>query len=344
MPDTAAPLKAAAAEPRQQALGWFVRRQDAAWSGRDERAFQDWMASSPTHEQLYAQCAARWQAFDGMPPDLVAGMHRRLAHDRPVTQVPGEPARRRFIKPAFALGAAFAMIGTGYVAWDRMQASPVWGQAFATERGQQKDVVLPDGSGLRLDTATRVEVAYFRHRREVRLLEGQAVFAVQPDAARPFDVQAGPLRVTVVGTRFAVRHTPGQPGRDGVSVAVEEGKVRVALDGAASDAEVYLVAGQRLAVDQAGRFGPVGAVQADGIAPWREQRIGFVDARLDDVLAELARYGPTGLVVRDAGVAALRLSGTFDPLNPATVRLALVRVLPVRLVDDGADTEVVPAD
>lgn len=336
------PLKDAAIA-RQQALGWFVRRQDAAWRGEDEHAFQDWLAASPTHGDVYAQCAAQWQAFDGMPADLVAGMRRQLAHDKKATQVRVEPARRRFLKPAFALGAAFAMGGAGYVAWQQMLAQPVWVEAFATDRGQQKEVALPDGSRLRLDTTTRVEVRYFRDRREVHLVAGQAVFAVQSDTNRPFDVLAGPLRVTVVGTRFSVRHTPGQPGRDGVSVAVEEGKVRVARADSAADGAVYLIAGQRVGSDPAGVLGPVHPVSVEGIAPWREQRISFVDVRLDQALAELARYGDTGLVIHDADVAALRLSGTFDPLNRATLRLALPRVLPVRLVDQGAVTEVRPA-
>lgn len=330
---------------RRDALGWFVRRQDAGWTGRDERSFQHWIDADPAHRENYERCTAQWQALDGMPTDLIARMRRRLEQESSLARPQTEPARRRFLKPAFALTTAFAMGGAGYLAWEQMEGQPISVQSFTTERGQQKDIVLPDGSRLRLDTSTRIEVAYFRTRREVRLLEGQAVFAVRSEPARPFDVLAGPLRVTVVGTRFSVRHTPGQPGRDGVSVAVEEGKVKVSTAaGAAADRALYLVAGQTLSNDLSGVFEPIGPLPSEGFAQWREQRISFVDARLDHVLVELRRYGRTGLVVNDASVAALRLSGTFDPINPAALRLALSRALPVRLVDDGNEVEVLPAN
>ena len=92
---------------------------------------------------------------------------------------------------------------------------------------------LPDGSALHLDTATRLNARLYRQRREVMLIEGQARFEVQADARRPFHVLAGGARITVVGTRFAVRYTPGMAGYDGVRVAVEEGRVQVAVHGAA---------------------------------------------------------------------------------------------------------------
>ncbi|MFS2055672.1 FecR family protein, partial [Variovorax sp. CT11-76] len=188
------------------------------------------------------------------------------------------------MKPALALAATGMAVGAGYLGWRELQAQPVFVQAFATRRGQQLELPLPDSTRLRLDTATRIEVQLFRDRREVRLLEGQAVFAVQSDAQRPFSVLAGPLEVRVVGTRFAVRHTPGIDGADGTRVSVEEGRVRVARrhrtgDGAwaapsaASLREaVFLVAGQQLDSDAQGLLGTVAAVPAEGIAPGREHR------------------------------------------------------------------------
>ena len=189
----------------------------------------------------------------------------------------------------------------------------------------------------------------------MRLLEGQAVFAVQSDAERPFSVLAGPLEVRVVGTRFAVRHTPGIDGADGTRVSVDEGRVRVARRERAQDGAwaapsaaslreaVFLVAGQQLESDARGLLGPVAAVPGEGIAPWREHRLSFVDTPLGRALAELERYGPTGLVVNDPAVAALRLTGTFDPRDPRTLRRALPSALPVRLKEAGAVAELVAA-
>lgn len=356
------------AQRRGEALAWFARRQSADWTAEHEQAFQRWLAADAGHAEIYARCTAQWAKFDGMPADLVAQMRRQLARDQAALArseadaTPTWPAdtgkahrqdalpRRRFLRPVFATAGAGATLGlAGYLGWRHFEARPLLIEAYSTERGQQKDVALQDGTRLRLDTATRLEVRYFKHRRDVRLTEGQAVFAVFPDAERPFHVLAGPVRVTVVGTRFSVRHTPAQAGSDGVQVAVEEGQVHVARSGgavsisAAAPGPVHLTAGQQLTSDAQGVFGPVSSVPAGGIAPWREQRISFLDTPLRQALAELERYARTGLVVHDPAVAALRLTGTFDPMNRSTLRLALPRVLPVRLKDVGGDTEIWPA-
>jgi len=341
---------------RQEVLDWFVRRHREVWSAEDEATFAMWLVADARHRDAYAQWSSRWQMLDAVPADTVAALRRTLQrgkalHARPAAPAgaaPARPDRRALLIPAFSV-AALAVVagGTGYAAWSHLQAQPVFAQAFGTQRGQQLEVPLPDGSRLRLDTATRLEVTYYRQRREVRLLEGQAVFSVQGDAARPFHVLAGGVRVTVVGTRFAVRHTPAIAGAEDVTVSVEEGKVRVAREDAAAEDigadAVDLAAGQQVTSDRRGTLAAVTAVPREGIAPWREHRISFVDTPLARALAELDRYANTGLVVRDPVVAQLRLTGTFDPRDAATLARLLPRALPVRLLRTGNVTEVVQA-
>lgn len=342
---------------RQQALGWMVRRNDAGWTVQDEALFQHWLSADPRHAQMYAQCDGRWSQLDAMPAHLVAGLRRKLEADKAqeAREVHTQPhraqaSRRHFLFwPATSALTMAAMGGVGYMAWQHLQAQPLSVQAYHTGRGQQQSIVLADGSHVRLDTATRLEVRMFRQRREVRLLDGQAMFEVLHDG-RPFHVLAAGHRVTVVGTRFSVRYTPDIPGNAGVQVAVEEGKVRVAaLHGPEVDGGTYdlmagqlLTAGEQLRADGLGGAGDIVSVPADGIALWREQRVSFVNAPLSQALAELERYQPTGLVVRDAKVAALRLSGTFDPMMVGALHKALPRVLPVRLETRHGVTEVLP--
>lgn len=333
---------------RQVALAWFVRRHRANWCDDDERALQAWLAEDPRHGDAYQRCSEQWSAFDGMPADLVVSMRRNLKRDKAVLNVPAAVlTRRHFLRPGIALGGIAAVGGAGWLAWQHIQAQPMLVQALSTERGQQKSVPLPDGTMLRLDTATSVVVAYYRNRREVTVQDGQVVFDVQPDGRRPFDVLAGPVKVTVVGTRFSVRHIPSMPGEEGVRVAVEHGRVRVARAGRFAeelrgpDESVLLGAGQQLGSDRNGVFGTVMPTSPEGIASWQDQRVVFMDVPLDQALAELERYQSTGLFVRDPAAAALRLTGTFDPMSPNTLRVALPRALPVRLQADGSRTEIV---
>lgn len=345
---------------RQEVLDWFVRRQREDWSVASESVFQEWMAEDPSHARAYTQWLAHWQALDQIPADTVARLRRGLARDKAgeqgadaalsgMTDGSASIGRRRFLMPAAAFASAAVVAGSaGLIAWNQWQSQPVFTQAFSTQRGQQVDVPLPDGSAVQLDTATRLEVRYYRQFREVRLLEGQAVFSVQADPARPLHVLAGPVGVTVVGTRFAVRHTPELPGSEGVQVAVQEGKVRVVRrDTTQADGlhrlpnAAYLMAGQQVLADAAGNLAATTDVPSEGIAPWREQRISFVNTPLAQALAELERYGSTGLTVRDPQVAQMRLSGTFDPHDTATLHRILVRALPVRLMPTSTGADVV---
>jgi len=352
------------------ALGWLIRRTGGGFGARDEATFQAWLEADDSHRSAYEREESQWSALDRLPTDGLDILRANLADDlaselapaarlgqtatanwqrgRPSTCV-GGLARRRYIATAFSAAVVALISGTsGFMAWNHWQAQPVFVQAFHTQRGQQLEVPLPDGSQLRLDTATRLEVSYYRDRREVQLSEGQAVFSVQSDAVRPFKVLAGPLRITVVGTRFSVRHTPAMAGADGVRVAVEKGRVKVERISApladnASATPLFLSAGQQIASDAQGLLEPVSPLSMAGMAPWRDNLVSFDNTRLDRVLAELERYGNTGLVVRDPAVANLRVTGTFNPTRLGNFASVLPKAAPVRLREVGGVMEIVAA-
>lgn len=365
---TSPPLPPAtdAARIREQALDWFVRRRSEDFGLQHEQAFQAWLAADPAHGQAFDRWQQQWQAIGEIPQPARHLLQRHLARElaqastqdivigppanantNATTRPPAPdwpalgpsraqpmPTRRHLLMPAAAVATVAAVAGgIGLMVWNHSQAQPEFAQSFSTPRGQQMEVPLPDGTRLLLDAATRLQVTYYRQRREVQLQGGQAVFAVQADAQRPFHVLAGPLQVRVVGTRFSVRHTPDVPGNAGVHVAVEEGRVRVqrAADPAAGGKSVTLAAQQQIASDPAGVLAAIEPLAATGMAPWREHRVSFHNQRLDHALAELARYGDPGLTIRDPAVAALPITGVFDPRDAATFRRVLPAALPVRL-------------
>jgi transmembrane sensor len=360
-----------------QALRWLVRRADGL-DAAAEAEFQAWLDADPTHRTAFDDMADVWQGIDDIPADGVAQLRAGVAQAGVATpmQAPSVPLPQAHLQPtraehssprrwfrgvgqcfgqwapqALAACVAFAMLGGGWFAWDDWQHRPVFSQHYATARGQQIEARLPDGSTLRLDTASQADVTLYRQRREVRLPEGQIMFTVHGDKARPFDVLAGASRVTVVGTRFSVRYTPSF-GSNQVQVAVEEGHVRVARADAArgqGDAlatapagdVVDLQAGQTIAADGEGRLGPVGQIAAEGIASWRGNRVNFDNTPLAAAVAELERYASTGLVVRDPAVTGLRVTGSVDLRRVGDFARSLPQVLPVRLEPREGAVEVV---
>jgi ferric-dicitrate binding protein FerR (iron transport regulator) len=85
---------------------------------------------------------------------------------------------------------------------------------------------LPDGTRVELNAGTEFVVEFTPGVRAVRLVRGEALFAVPKNPARPFVVGAGAVSVRAVGTAFAVRH-----GAAVVGVLVTEGRIAVERTG-----------------------------------------------------------------------------------------------------------------
>lgn len=347
-----------------EAALWAARRQDGL-SPQEEAELAAWLAGRPERRQRLAQLQGLWGRLDEVPPDdvarLKAGMMPAAGHAPPPPRRPvaegqrsGQSARWTWLSgwarwaPPAALAGVLAMTAGG--AWQHWQAQPQSTQSYSVARGQQMHLSLPDGSTLQLDTDTQATVTLYRQHREVQLWRGRAFFTVQPDAQRPFHVLAGPVRITVVGTRFSVRHhhaiEPDALDAPRVSVLVEEGHVRVAPAHVASAAgrdapvAVDLRAGDAVLADGFGHMRPMPPTAVAGAMAWREGRIVLNDTPLSQAVAEFERYVDTGLHISDPAVGALRLNGSFDVRHAQAFKQALPRALPVRLrarEDGGVD-------
>ncbi|SOE34068.1 FecR family protein [Delftia acidovorans] len=333
------------------AADWHTRMEQGL-TAEEEAEFTEWLAASTAHEAALRHLGQSLAAARSIPPEQVARLRAEQArrrsqsaphaHPEPAAQRPSSEERqgwswsRLLPRPALAaLCCTVALTLAVGVGWHQWQQQPTFTSSHLTPRGQARTITLPEGTALSLDADTQAQVALYRDRREVRITQGQILFAVAPDSARPFHVLAGPARVTVGGTRFSVRYRATGMEAGSAQVAVQEGHVRVAgAQGAvaADAAPADLVAGQALSVSPAGVLGPVSAVAPGSIALWRKGLIRFENTPLADALAELERYGPTGLVVHDPAVAALRIGGTYQASRPAEFARMLAQILPVTLV------------
>lgn len=351
-----------------EAALWQVRRQDGL-TVQEEQQFQDWLALDGGRADALQALERVWSGLAELPPAAVAQLRASVHAQAPQTaparavrptqtrsSAPSHSATRPgwrswlpdlsgLARPLATAMVAVSMCGAGWLGWRHWQAQPVFTETYATARGQLLDVTLPDGSLLKLDTATRAEVTLYRDRRLVRLAEGQAMFTVTPDASRPFDVLTGRMQVTVVGTRFSVRNTRSGLHQDGVGVQVEEGRVRVTMleQGQSAAAPVLLTAGQYVQSAADGRLQAVQQQSSSGAMSWREGRVDFERTPLAQALAEFERYTATGLVIRDPAVAALRVNGSFDLRQAEAFSKTLPLVLPVQLRVRDGQTEIAAA-
>jgi len=119
----------------------------------------------------------------------------------------------------FLLAASAVLVAIA-ASWLALNSS---GTTIKTDRAERREVVLADGSVVGLEPETGLHVILGKHRRDVVLTRGRALFHVSKDAARPFTVHAGDTNVRALGTIFGVEQR-----NQNVIVTVSEGKVAVA--------------------------------------------------------------------------------------------------------------------
>lgn len=226
---------------------------------------------------------------------------------------PAASTRSSAWRPAAMAIAATLAVLVGAGSW---AARPI---VVSAPLGQQEVVALPDGSVAELNAGSTLRYrAGLRGRlglpatvREVAL-DGEAFFDVVPNRT-PFEVRTTEAHVTVLGTRFLVRARADE--RDGTSVAVESGRVRVTPRGASSDVAVVLQAGQGTVVER-GVTAPVSVVGVERLTLWRRGGFALVDQPLDAIVRELERRYALDITIANVPVGEERLS-VYYPDRPS---------------------------
>lgn len=269
-------------------------------------------ASPPTRVDLLndlalAEALATMAGFARLSNDEVRAMRAR---------------RRRALGSAGALALVFA-IGLGRW-WDGSGAIT---SHYQTARGQQLAVALVDGTRIRLNGATSLDVTFAPAQRHVTLAQGEAYFDVAHDAKRPFAVEIGGVTARVLGTAFDLERTNGQ-----VELGVYRGAVRFADTGSPSSG-VVVRAGWRSryrdgTVGSPTRFDPA---QQD----WRQGWLDTEGMRLGDLVDALNRGGGPLVVAPPPALAALPIGGRFKLDDPGQLLAAIGAAYGFSVVPEG---------
>ncbi len=320
----------------KQAEDWFARLLAPDCSAHERAEFARWRDARPAHAEAYAATQRLWDRLDGLADDDVIGpfVAEALAGaDAAATHAtaPAKPAPRRALRRwAIPTAMAASLLLAALALYQGTRIGVVPAKEFHT--GDAIDsVVLDDGSRVRMDLATRIDVNFGTQRRDVDLKSGRAVFDVARDGARPFVVEADAATITALGTRFQVDRDAGE-----IRVSLAEGVVTLGRAGDAAEA-------MRLTPGEQGVYSlrdKQWAKRKIDIEPGMSWALGFhvfADTPLDDAVRQINRYSPHKLRLADPTLAALKVSGSFHIGNAEMIARALPEVLPVRVSKDGDD-------
>lgn len=283
-----------------QAAEWLARLHDPHLSLEETLEWQRWVGSDPRHRQAFARMEAVWE----QPWELIRE---------------SKPSRRRESTPRLALAASAVLIVAvaliGSIAWLSRGAAGI--DTVQTAVGENKTLVLADGSRVTLGGGTELTAAFDAHTRRVELKRGEAYFNVAKEPHRPFSVHAGEAIVTAVGTEFNVRR-----GSDRVVVAVVEGRVVVEptplpkpiawlSKSVANRKPAPLSAGEESIVKDDGIAAISRMTDLAAATGWQSGQLAFRQEPLKYVLEDVNRYAPKPIELGDESLGDIRVTGTL---------------------------------
>lgn len=283
-------------EVREQAAAWVVRLHNDP-SATDLERFELWCNQDARHERAFDEALAAWinVGEHATAPKLLAMRHAALGRAR--------RAERKWDWRALAAAVClFVLAPIIGAVWYVMRPPPE--QILRTAHGEQRVIMLSDGSRLSLDALSEVRVRYTPDVRNLELIAGRANFEVAKDITRPLKVRVGPRIVTALGTVFSVERESSD-----VVVTLVEGSVAVTTRDTPGQ-QIQLSPRQELRITDSGQVS-----LRDGIDPvqalaWREGKLIFDDAPLRDVVSRMNKYGAMRIeVTGEAG--ELRVGGVF---------------------------------
>lgn len=336
-------------ETRDEATRWLARLERGL---REEEgpALREWLNQRANRDSI-VEAARLWHG-----PEVLGVLSTLF----PVSPLSGKRKTRQNIltmSVAAAIAALVVILSTyvldnglpwAHVPDSRVRARSVpASRTYSTAIGETREVKLPDGTVITLNTGTRVTVAYWPRSRNAYLPGGEASFRVREDPERPFYVLAGSRLFQTGGGNFNLRvRTPER-----LELTVTEGSVN-ALYARTELPDTPALARLRdnmphgdttVAAVETAQMEPglqfvrkIRAREADDLLAWHRGLIIFKAEPLEDAIAEVDRYTTTRFELADDKLRDVRISGDFRTGDIDGLLLALRQDL---LIDSRRDRQ-----
>lgn len=282
---------------QKEAIEWFARSRSDEVSEQEQAELTEWLTLSESHQIAYDQVKLRWASMDVLKTNDLQALpsHKDDAQTK-------SPA---WTRQGFAAAALLVM--TVALTWLAFDAN----QGYTTAVGEQRRVLLADGSTVHLNTNTAIKVAMSKNYRKIILEKGEVLCHVAKNPARPFTVIAGKTEVVALGTLFSVYRAPKN-----TLVTVVEGRVSVTPNSSQRDhtssRQTVVSPGEQVIVPRGSSItqDPISIGKPIIRPDWDNGLLVFDQTPLDDVVGEISRYFP-GELRLGSDVPVQPVTGTF---------------------------------
>lgn len=268
----------------EEALAWVIRTRDPEFA--DWEGFTLWLQRDPAHAPAYDLL----MAADAELPDIIPA-------DSVTLPTPAnDPGERRWRPMRWIGGGAIAAALVAAISIGMLNRTDSY--TVTTHPGETRSIALEDGTRIDLNGGTTLRLDR-RDARFAALDSGEAAFTVRHDESDPFRVTVGDAVFEDAGTVFNIVRTTSA-----TRIGVSEGKVIYNPEAQA----IALPAGRALTQDGSGLR--VMDVAPNSVASWRQGRLTYANAAVDQISADIARSLGVRLSATP-GASATQFTGTI---------------------------------
>lgn len=305
----------------EQAADWVIQLDLSEGSASTRAELEAWLALSAEHLAAFEHAQDLWDDMSAAASPRAEAASRRRGpgyQDRVTATAPFRKHRRPM---RYAIAAAICLAVVGSAESIRIDIEARYFSDAYSAIGEIREVSLPDGTHLHLNSNSAVDFNFSRSERQVKLIKGGAAFDIAPGDNRPFVVQVGDAKINDIGTVFQV-----SLNQQKTTVGVSQGQVQIVSPGGTAN----LSAGQKILFSEGQPLGRLQAFDSYSETAWQRGHLIFVERPLDEVLEELSQYSNGYIVLKTPELGSLKVNGVFNIRDPDHALEAVEQSLKLR--------------
>ena len=246
------------------------------------------------------------------------------------------PKRIRKRRPAPWYRVAAVLVGllltaSAYLVYQQWARATI---RYATEYGEIKNIILPDGSTvvLNANSSLRYSTDWQAHTDRCVWLEGEAYFSVvHTQDGQRFLVQTGNVSVEVLGTEFNVSKR-----REDTQVVLSSGQVKLSIPHQQDTTKVLMQPGDLVKYSSSNQKIIQRTVSPERHTAWKDQKLLLDNTSLAEIALFLEDYYGLQVTVSDS-LKDLRLSATteFTTKDEAVILNAIAEIYGIQVQREG---------
>ena len=304
----------------------------------EDLKLKKWLEESSENQQVFDSYKATWEEMDrvkGKSSRDVDAEWERLENAIDFERSTKVAKERSLFTNIYRYAAAILLIGIA--AFSIYHFINSQGSEQLVAQVQIEEVELSEGSRVTVNSNSKLTYPkkFDKDIREVEL-SGEAFFEVAKDPERPFIINAGDVRVEVLGTSFNVKAYENQ---EQVEVTVSTGKVAVyPMDN--PDEQVVLVKGQKAIFYKSSTKIEATLNEDINFASWKTKQIIFEDTPMPEVIRVINEIYKSDVKLVGDQLNDCPVTTTFDSQSLESILNVLESTLNLSIEEKGNSIEV----